>query len=32
MFEKKKKYRGYNQTELITNKISKKLNIQTIKI
>ena len=29
MFNKKKRNRGYNQTELITNKISKKLNIQT---
>lgn len=29
MFNKKKKNRGYNQTELITNKISKKLNIET---
>ena len=29
MFNKKKIHRGYNQTELITNKISKKLNIQT---
>ena len=27
MFEKKKKQRGYNQTELIVNNISKKLNI-----
>ena len=29
MFDKKKKNRGYNQTELITNKISKKLDIKT---
>lgn len=29
MFNKKKRNRGYNQTELITNKISKKLNIET---
>ena len=29
MFNKKKRNRGYNQTELITNKISKKLDIKT---